>query len=41
MKAFYTEQLIHDLEYCSWTSRLQSFMVSLHRRRAASSMWGQ
>jgi len=33
-KAFYTKQLI-------WTSRLQSFVVSLHRRRAASSTRGQ
>ena len=40
-KAFYTKQLIQDREYCSWTSRLQSFMVSLHRRRAASSTRGQ
>ena len=43
-KAFYTKQLIQtdtDREYCSWTSRLQSFVVSLHRRRVASSMRGQ
>ena len=40
-KAFYTKQLIQDREYCSWTSRLQSFVVSLHRRRAASSTRGQ
>jgi len=28
-KAFYTKQLIQDREHCSWTSRLQSFVVSL------------
>ena len=33
--------VFQDREYCSWTSRLQSFVVSLHRRRAASSMRGQ
>ena len=30
-----------DREYCSRTSRLQSCVVSLHRRRAASSTRGQ
>ena len=43
-KAFYTKQLIQtdtDREHCSWTSRLQSFVVFLHRRRGASSMRGQ
>ena len=30
-----------DREYCSQTSRLQSCVVSLHRRRAASSTRGQ
>jgi len=39
--AFYAKQLIQDEEYCSRTSRLQSFVVSLHRRRAASSTRGQ
>ena len=33
--------IFQDREYCPWTSRLQSFVVSLHRRRAASSMRGQ
>ena len=33
--------VFQDRECCSWTSRLQSFVVSLHRRRAASSMRGQ
>jgi len=37
----YTKQLTQDREYCSWTSRLQNFMVSLHWRRAASSTRGQ
>ena len=32
-KAFYTKQLIQDREYCSRTSRLQSFVVFLQRRR--------
>ena len=28
-KAFYTKQLLQDREHCLWTSRLQSFVVSL------------
>jgi len=40
-KSFYTKQLIQNREYCSRTSHLQSFVVSLHRRRAASSTRGQ
>jgi len=40
-KAFYTKQLIQDREYCLRTSSLQSFVVSLHRRRAASLTRGQ
>ena len=31
----------HSTQYCSWTSRLQSFVIFLHRRRAASLTRGQ